>query len=362
MKKLICIVIILSATLHVQAQYWESQNMLDQLVWDDEKLNIYIDTRIDFQNLIEQGKLDNMSFVGQTVRIWLFGEVVPGIRYRIRHRINKLSETSLRDNYSGATDHAFLAFDIGSNWTITAGKQPVQIGTFENDYNGADVYLGTMVFNDFAGSATGVNVAYKFARQIMDVQVVNSDNSQFANTDYQNKALAINVLWIGDLFNKVIRTRWGYGTFQHTRTKFYNWGTLGTQFNTGKITTEFDYYTGIRNMDYGYMVNDDELGVRYVQDQSISLNVEYNGGKWRPFIKGIWDKRYDKNMHSTAYRSLGIQAVVEYYPFTNPRTKDLRFHLAYAYKNTDFRGHFEELTNTDTHYIIAGTRWFFKAK
>jgi len=362
MKKYILFAIMLMAGFHASAQYRESQNIWRQLVWDDEKLNILFDTRVDFQDVVKRHADDEMAFKGQTVRIWLVGEIVPGIRYRLRHRLNKAESTIPRDNYSGATDHAWISFDIGKTWTITVGKQAVQIGTFENDYNGADVYQGTMVFNDLDASKTGVNVAYKVGKQILNVQVTNSDTPQFASEEYDNRALAFNFLWVGDLFNEVIRTRWGYGAFQHTKTKFYNWITLGTQFNLGRFTTELDYYGGNRQIDYGYMVNVSELGYRYVHDQSISLHCEYNFGKWRPFIKGIWDKRYDKIFESTAYRSLGIEAVAEYYPFTGERTKDLRFHAAYAYKNTDFRGPYEGLRNGETHTFLIGTRWMFKVK
>ncbi|MCC8152860.1 MAG: OprO/OprP family phosphate-selective porin [Tannerellaceae bacterium] len=362
MRKYFFIAIILSASWYtVSAQYRESQNLWHQLVWDDEKLNLFVDTRIDFQDLVNRHAEDGRSFRAQTFRIWLVGEIVPGIRYRVRHRLNK-NGVILRDNYSGATDHAWLAFDIGRTWTITVGKQSVMIGTFENDYNGADVYQGSMVFNDFDGSLTGVNVAYKTGRQVFNFQVTNSDEPQFASEEYANKALAFNFLWVGDLFNETIRTRWGYGTFQHSRNKFYNWVTIGTQFNIGKTITEVDYYTGIRNMDYGYMLNTDTLGYRYVQDQSLSVRIEYDMGRWKPFIKGIWDKRFDKWFDSTAYRSLGIEAVAEFYPFTGERTRDLRFHACYGYKNTDFRGEFGNLRNAETHTFLIGTRWMFKAK
>ncbi len=355
----LAITILLSAS--VKAQYRESQTLWNQLVWDDEKLNILVDTRIDFQDIMNNYASDNVSFHGQTFRVWLVGEIMPGFRYRVRHRLNKVPALE-RDGYTGATDHAWLAFDIGPQWTIIAGKQSVQIGTFENDYNGADVYMGTMVFNDFDGSMTGVNVAYKPGKQIFNFQVTNSDAPMFANDEYKNRAIALNFMWAGSLFNDVVRTRWGYGAFQHSKTKFYNWITVGTQLNIGKFTSEIDYYTGVRNMDYGAVVCIDTLGTRYVQDQSLSIHLEYNTGRWRPFIKGIWDKRFDKWADATAYRNLGFEIVGEFYPFKHPRLQDLRFHAAYTYKNTDFRGPFSHMKNGEIHTLLVGTRWIFKAK
>lgn len=343
------------------AQHTESSNILSKLLWDDKMLNIMLDTRVDFQTSFVNGDRDETSFEGQTLKIWLVGEIIPGIRYRVRHRLNK-PQTPLREGYSAATDQAWLAFDLGKRWTITAGKQSVQFGTFEYDYNPADIYLPTMTFNDLDAYKTGVNVAYSFSGQRVNIQVVNSDNPQFASEEYKKKALALNVLWEGSLLDEKIKTRWGYGLFQHSKSKFYNWLTFGTQLNLNKFTTELDYYIGNRNMDYGSIVNDEELGLRYVRDQSLALNLKYNLGKWKPSIKGIWNQRFDKAFDRASYQSTGIQAAVEYYPFENNLAKDLRFHAMYAYTNTNFKGGFNNLPDENKHMILVGTRWLFKAK
>lgn len=361
MKKLYIIIGALLLSLGAFAQHKESQNILDKLLWDDKMLNIMLDTRVDFQTTFNGSSLDEVSFEGQTIKVWLVGEIIPGIRYRVRHRLNK-PQSPLREGYSAATDQAWLAFDLGQKWTFTVGKQSVQFGTFEYDYNPADIYQGTMAFNDLDAYKTGVNVAYKFLGQTMNLQVVNSDATQFASDKYKNKALAVNVLWEGNLFDGVVKTRWGYGAFQHSRTKFYNWLTAGTQLNIGKFTTELDYYLGNRDMDYGSVVEDEDLGLRYVKDQSVSLNLKYDFGKWRPFIKGTWNQRHDKGFGSNAYESMGIQAVMEFYPFTNKLVKDLRFHASYAYSNTNFEGEFRDMSNKDTHTVLVGTRWLFKVK
>lgn len=236
------------------------------------------------------------------------------------------------------------------------------MGTFEYDYNGADIYLSTMVNGDFDMYKTGVNAAYKFSGQIMNLQVVNSDATQFAGEEYKNKAFAMNILWQGDLFDKTLRTRWGYGLFQHSKSKFYHWLTLGTQLNIRQFTAELDYFLGNRNMDYGSIVNDSELGLRYVKDQSLGLNLKYNAGKWRPSVKGTWNQRYDQNFETNAYESMGMEAVVEFYPFTNNLIRDLRFHLAYVYNRMDYQGPFSNIENGNNHLVLCGIRWLFKVK
>lgn len=346
----------------LSAQHRESEDILKKLQWNDEMLNILIDTRADLQSQFQGSDLDNVGFRGQTFRIWLAGEIIPGIRYRVRHRFNKPQSPLVRDNYSSATDHAWLAFDIHKAWTITVGKQSMQLGTFEYDYNGADIYLSTMVNGDIDLYKTGVDVAYKVAGQTFHLQVVNSDAPQFASEEYKNKAFTANFLWAGALFDNKLKTRWGYGLMQHDKSKFYSWLTLGVQLNVRKFVAEIDYYLGDRNMDYGSIVDNSELGLRFVRDQSAALNLRYCPDKWHFSVKGVWNLRYDKDDDRDAYDGLGAQAAAEYYPFTKELVKDLRFHIAYVYSSTDFKGQFATLANKDVHTLLVGTRWLFKAK
>lgn len=365
MKKILLLVLTVTVSTIAAAQYpeSESQTFWQRLIWDDEMLNLMLDMRMDgqFSTGNEDGK--HLGFEDQTLKILIVGEIIPGIRYRVRHRLNKVQQP-LRDNLSGATDHAWLAFDFGKKkqWTITAGKQSVQFGTFEYDYNAADIYLGTMCFNDLDAYKTGVNVAYRFKGQTVNLQVVNSDEPQFASWEYRNKSIAANFLWEGSLFGGMLKTRWGYGLFMHNKSKFYNWVTPGVQLNINKFTTELDYYLGYRNMDYGSVVQQNDLGARYVKDQSLALNLKYNFGIWRPSVKGTWDQRHDKELGRTAYHTFGVQAAIELYPFKNKLVKDLRFHLVYHYNDNDLKGPYAMAGNKDSHTLLLGVRWLFKAK
>lgn len=362
MKKLYFTLFAFAAVTSVSAQYRESHDLLDKLIWNEEMLHIMVDTRFDLLTTVNNGDMDAFSFNGQTMRLWFTGEIIPGIRYRVRHRLNKPQLPTERDNLAGATDHAWVAFDLGKHWTLTAGKQAIQLGTFEYDYSGADIYLGTMIYRDFDDYQIGVDAAWKFLGQTVHFQVVNSDSEQFAAASYKSKAMGGSVMWEGNLLGGALKTRWGYSAFQHTETKFYHWLTAGTQVNAGRFKTELDYYLGSRNMDYTSTVGLTTAETRYVQDQSAALNLEYNFGKWRPFIKGVWSERYDKAYGSAAYETWGVQAVAEYYPFNREEMKDLRFHLMYGYSQTDFRGQFAGRESTDTHTVLLGMRWLFKVK
>lgn len=336
------------------------KSILDKLLKDDQMLNIMLDTRIDYQATFKDSETEESSFRGNTVKLWFVGEIVPGFRYRIRHRINTPQNPLYRDNYSSATDQAYFEIDAGKRWTFRIGKQAVQFGTFEFDYNAADLYLYTMAYNDLDAYKTGVNVAYNAGGQTLNFQVVNSDAPQFSTEKYKNKSLAGVFLWEGSLFNNALKTRYGYGAFQHDASKYYNWITIGNQINIQKFTAELDWYMGDRDMNYGDVVQND-LGLRHVRDNSVSVNFKYDLGKVKPLIKGVWNKRRDQ-LNSSSYINGGVQAAVEYYPFTDPTLKDLRFHVMYAYNRTNFNGIYNDLDGINGNQIIAGLRWFLKIK
>jgi hypothetical protein len=202
-------------------------------------------------------------------------------------------------------------------------------------------------------------VAYKVADQTLNLQVINSDAPQFATEKYKNKSLAGLFLWEGGLFNNVFKTRYGYGAFQHDANKYYSWITLGNQINIQKFTAELDWYMGDRDMDYGSVVQEQVSGLRHVRDNSVSVNFKYDFGKIKPSIKGVWNKRRDQ-LNSGSYVNGGVQALVEYYPFTDPLIKDLRFHLMYAYNRTNFNGVYNIMEGINQNMIIVGMRWMFK--
>lgn len=358
MKKLLLLAPFLCSCLFLSAQHRNSEDILKKLMWDDEKLSVLVDTRFDYQANWHGSELDQSSLKTNCLKLWLVGDITPKIHFRVRQNLNKTGDV-LRDGFSSATDQAWVAFDIDDQWTITAGKQSVQYGTFEYDYSGADIYLPTMIYGDIEDFKAGVNISYLIEKQTLNLQIVNSDATQYASDKEKKKAMGANLLWVGNLMDGKIRTRWGYGAFQHDDKKFYNWVTIGTQVNINKFIAELDFYHGDRNMDYGSIVNDSTLGIRPVRDQSMALNLKYNFGMWRPSIKGIWDKRHDRDFHKDAYERKGFETVLECYPFSSAIMKGLRFHLAYTYCKTEINGSDK---NTNAHTIFAGTRWLFKVK
>lgn len=325
-------------------------------------LNISLDTRFDLRYSETDGSTDYSNFEAKVLRALVTGEIVPGVRYAWRQLINRPS-TAMGDNSGAGTNYLWVAFDAGrkKNWTITAGKQTVKLGTYEFNYNAADLYLQTMVNGDFDFYRIGVNTAYTFAPgQTFNLQIMNA-GSQMTTPGYSSKGLAAAFLWEGSFLDNAIGTRIGYSAWQHRGKDIYNWFSGGVQGNIGVLTTELDFYYGDRYMDYSGTVAT-RTGQHQVRDMSAGANFKFNFGKLRPSIKGVWDRRRDMELKEDAYGNLGIQAVLEFFPFTKELLKGLRFHVMYSYRDTSFDGPFSGMDNRATHTALVGMRWLMKVK
>lgn len=327
----------------------------------DQRLKIDLDTRMDLRYLESNGDTDYSNFHLQNMRLIVTGEIVPGIRYRWRQRLNK-STAANPDGSGEATDHIWVAFDLGrqKNWTVTAGKQMMQLGTFEFHYNGADTYLNTITNADFANTRIGVNTAYRFAGQAINLQVMNA-GSQMTDDGHSTRGLAAAAMWDGSLIEGALNTRIGYAVFQNSSSKIYQGLTAGLQINTGVITTELDFYRGERMMDYSQVITE-RTGRHHIRDMSAAANIKVAHGKWRPAVKGIWDRRRDMELKSDAYENLGIQTLLEYFPFPEGLLKDLRFHAMYSYKHTSPEGVFSNGKSGKEHTALVGMRWIIPIK
>lgn len=335
------------------------QSLLDKLKWKNDMMHIKLDLRTDFVTTFNSNLDDETSFKGQTFKVWLVGKITPNISYRVRQRWNRFSEPLGRDRLSSATDQAYLAFKLCDYFSIIAGKQSVQYGTFEYDYNPADVYLPTLCFDDLDAYKTGVDFVFNIPKHEFHFQIVNSDAPQFATQDYKNKALAYNLLWAGDMLDGTLKTRCSYHLTQKERGDYFNFFTLGLQVNLGAFSTELDYYNGMRMMSISKNpafvydpVNDPS-----VKDQSFSANFKYYKNKWGFFVKGLWDQRHDYKADSKAFEDWGLNTGIEYLPL---KGENLRVHLVYGHRNTDYKYTFTNKPTEELNSITLGVRWLFK--
>lgn len=319
-------------------------------------IHLQFETRFDYKQNWNGSKLETNKFEAHTFKMLLYGNITDKLSYRFRYRFNRTNAPD-NSNFAKAADIAYLQYAFTDKFSIRIGKMLTQFGTFEFDHNPATIYIPTMCNSDVVAYSTGVNLAYKIEKQILNLQIINADQNQFASEKYKNKALAALTLWEGNLFNNLLKTKYGFGIFQHDGGTFYNWITLGTQINVESFTTELDMYKGKRFIDFNDIVGTDIIGEKLVHDLSLSVNFKYRINKIVPQLKLIWDERENRKSNGN-YQSKKIQCAFEYFPYHTGTMSNLSFHLVYGYAFTKYNGSFKTSQSAQKNStVLVGLTW-----
>ncbi|MDR0227944.1 MAG: OprO/OprP family phosphate-selective porin [Flavobacteriaceae bacterium] len=311
------------------------------------KYNLYFDTRADYQKKITNDNTDVNTFNLKTARFFLTSSFSDKVDLTMRYSVN--------DAPSNGLEFAYLTFHLDKKWSLDLGKLITAWGTYEIDYNGADLYTQTMVTEDLELCAPGVGIEYKTANQAFYLQTVKVED-QFANKEYTNKALGHLFQWRGSFWDNKFETRYGYSLMQHDKSKYYNWVTLGNRFNAKNMFIELDWMYGERLVNYSSYIGIDDNGTNLVKDNAISLSSKYHFDQWNPYVKLMYNKREDLHTQGS-YNILSAQAAVEYYPFDTKILKDIRFFLAYNFKQMSFENELNYIPTKNNHEVFCGVRW-----
>lgn len=313
--------------------------------------NFYLDTRYDLNTKFGPHYDNTSGFQVNKTRIYLTTKIKDKFQVFLRYNLNAAADAK-------ALEFAFLEYNINDNWAISAGQLITAWGTFEIDYNGADIYNNTTLLDNLEVYAPGVNLAYMFKNHRFNLQIT-SASSQYATPEYVNKAYAYMFLWQGSFFQDKLSTRYGYGLMQHDSSKYYNWITLGNQLRIDRWFAELDWIYGFRNINFDptSTLTGPLYDPTYVKENAVALSVKYHFDNWNPYIKAIYNKR-DALDQDAAFSLLSLQGAFEYYPFKkDPLFKDIRLFAAYTYNLTTYKKQVANLADINQHQVLAGVRW-----
>jgi opacity protein-like surface antigen len=309
----------------------EKISSLDQ---KNKAFNFYLNIQNSANVYFNSGDYNGVNFKTNQMRLEMRGEVVKGVRYRVRQRLNRGTSAEGLDNLSRATDIASISLDLTKNFTITGGKQCAAFGGYEFDLNPIDIYQYSDMIDYMDNFLTGVDFAYRMNKQEFRFQVLNS------RTDYMDKiykgidgveasknALGYTINWNGNLFNGIVQTRWSYSLFEDAKDKYMNYIALGTQVKLGKkAQIQFDWMNSHEDIDRKGIVSEmlNKKGGEYVRAMDVVYNslvakVDYRlSKKFNVYVKGMYETAsYDGNKNEKLddkFRtSYGYMAGVEYH-------------------------------------------------
>lgn len=210
-----------------------------------------LETRFDFDyshnfenRMTETGELfesDDYGFTGRYFNLILGGNINEHFSYFFRQRIiPKEGMPNLFDN----TDFLYLTWKINKNFSITAGKQCLHIGSFEYDAPPIDVYMPTEFWNQVYCFQLGVAATYTDdeGKNSVVVQMTNSPNvydGTIAERIFGRGLFAYNLAWYGN-FNH-FKTIYSVNMIEYERGKFVNYISLGNKLDFDHWSFYLDY-------------------------------------------------------------------------------------------------------------------------
>lgn len=306
---------------------------------DHDYLRVYAEARADWQNVWNDGTVNDAvsGFKGQYLMLRFDGEIVPGLTYSWRQRLNKSQA-----DFNG-TDWVYLNWSTG-RWNLNAGKETVAIGGYEYDRNPIDLYGCSVFWNNIPCFKFGASVGYGITKR--DRLTFQVSQSPFYTSEHNN-LYGYNLMWNGS--HGFYESIWSANMMEYLPGKYINYIALGNKFTYDKVWLEFDFM----NRAAGHQ--------RFLfKDASVMAELSYRPtGRWRIYGKYTYDINNtgtDADMvvlDGTRLNMIG--GGVEFFPLSTDRQR-LRIH-ADAYHSWGRNGNPANTMQDKTTYICAGLTW-----
>lgn len=258
---------------------------------------------LDMRGGFNYGNTDGSGqFVGDGLYLDINGNISPHFSYSFNQR---LASAYYEDNSGfNGTNWLTLTYET-ENFTLTAGKDAVFVGSFEYDAYDLDSYceLNSEFYNTFDAWQWGVSAAWYPAED--HEFLIQLSNSPLAYGKPNLYALAAG--WRGSW--GFYESYWTANLWQYDASKFSKALNMGNRFTAGGFTLDLDLMYRIQ--EFGEDLN----------GFTCTFAPSYEFEDWgRIFTKAGWDSTPDAFFYG---------AGVEYFPLKE--NKDIRLHAIFAH-------------------------------
>ncbi|NLR91455.1 porin [Flammeovirga agarivorans] len=311
-----------------------------------DSLTLTLDSRLDFRSISYQQQTDQLGndqrFQFSDFRIGLEGKFNQNFGFQFLYSPNdsRMGMNNLSDNILYANVHYTTH---NERWHIKAGRSFLNVGTVEQSYNPNDVYTYSIIGNKLGVFKTGITTEYRTKKgQRIGLQIVNANEDSLGH----QLNLEYNFYWYGTLIKDRIKTFFSYTTIHDKTNAFTSTPyavNLGVRWKMGNWLLDTDY-AFVQNMP-NFRDN--------TMYQSIPIRFMYNGKKFKPSIKYIYDHVHFLDGLNPE-NSLGemsvlntnrihtLEVALQYYPFPD---RNLRFHLVGSYASDTYQ--YKHVTNSE---------------
>lgn len=305
----------------------------------------------------------NRTFSGRTGGFGgdgLYLDINGKISDRFSYSFNQRLSSTYEEDYSflNSTCWLTLSYEIG-NFTFTAGKDALLVGSFEYDAYDIDAYfeMSSLFYNTFASWQWGVSASWVNDAETSTF-IAQVANSPFVESPFEDNLYAYGLAWRGawDCYESY----WTVNMWEYERGKFVKALNLGNMFYAGDFSFMLD------GMFRGAKVKD------MFRDITVSAMPAYEfGDMFRLFGKIGWEKSDMVQPYDFGGEYLGVEdmiagndevtGVMPYYLlpdegylfygaglefFPLKEDKSVRLHAAWMTNNY-----------TDRHAITIGATW-----
>lgn len=312
---------------------------------ESDLFKLQFDVRADY--IYEQlggEKVDAASgFKGRYLMFRLDGRISPKFTYSWRQRLNKVASDQ---NFFDLTDWLYLSYRPTRNWTLSAGKQVVQIGGWEYDLSPIDVFFASEFWNNINCFQFGASVSYTTDRG-NDTLTLQASQSPFDNRE--NDLYAYNLLWSGR--HGCYQALHSLNFSEYKDGSYICYLMLGNRFTVGDLQIDADLIsrgTSAEEMAFKNFSVVGQVGYLVADRVNIFARTTYDVNR-----TSTWEGNLTV-LPGTELTRVG--GGVEYYPLGGRGDRSLRLHAAYAYtlgKNANPAG----TALDEQSYLTVGLTW-----
>ena len=279
-----------------------------------------LEARGDYQRDYVDGhyREEKSGFDGKYLNLLMDGHISDKISYSYRQRFNK---ASLDAGFFNATDWFFVNYKPTDEWTLSAGKQVIDIGGWEYDYAPINLYFCSEFWNMTPCYAWGASAAYKVTKDDqLRFQICESPNRQFTATNDVD-LYTYNLMWYGQ--HGPWGAKWSLNMVEWDKGHYINYIALGNEVRFSReVSLEIDY-----------MNRATSSHTFFFRDCSVMGQLNYQPSN---YLKFFAKATYDVNNTECAAdltvtpgtEMTRLGAGLEYYPLGNNK---VRVHANYCY-------------------------------
>lgn len=275
-------------------------------------LNFGVFVRVDYQHQWNEGETvdANSGFEGKYFMFMANGEILPGLTYSWRQKLNR---DIIDSNFFDATDWIYLAYRY-KRFDVSVGKQLLALGGFEYDHFPLDLYSTSLFWDNLPPFQLAVNGGVSLGTN--DHLTAQIAQSPYAGSGNRNM-YAYSLRWEGN--HSWYKALWSVDLLEYAKNKYISYIVLGNRFEAGPAALELD------------LVNRAASHQTFLfKDASVIAKLMWNiDPRWRVHAKYTYDVNRSGNdadlvvLPGTELSMIG--GGVEYFPLRTKR-HDMRLH------------------------------------